>query len=326
MTSTRMQAAFRDRYCPPENLIVEEIPVPEPLADQILIRVRATTVNRTDCAVLTGKPFIMRFFVGLLRPKSPVPGTDFAGVIEAVGSSVTGFKTGDRVFGFNDQGLASQAEYMVIAERAPLAKVPEGVDYARAAASLEAAHYAYNFLTKLNITKGQNALVNGASGGIGSAMVQLAKHFGLTVTAVCDTKNVQLARKLGAAHVIDYLKEDFTLVDEKFDFVLDAVGKSTFGKCKHLLKERGIYLSSEPGPRGQNLFLPLSTALFSRKKVKFPIPADIPRSIRFVSQLLSSGEFDPVIDRRYLLNQAAEAYQYVNSGQKTGNVILQISD
>lgn len=320
-----MQAAFRDRYCNPAELEVREITRPEPRPTEILVRVHATTVNRTDCAVLTGKPFIMRFFVGLMRPKSPVPGTDFAGVVEAVGSSVTRFKTSDRVFGFNDQGLASQAEYMTIAETAAIAKIPDGVDFDRAAANLEAAHYAYNFLNTVNLSAGQQVLVNGATGGIGSAMLQFLKHYGMVVTAVCDTKNIALVRSLGATKVIDYLKEDFTQLPERFDFVFDAVGKSTFGKCKPLLKDGGIYISSELGPGGQNIFLPLITALFSRKKVKFPLPTDIPRSIHFISELLVSGEFKPVIEKSYPLERISEAYAYVNSGQKTGNVVIELT-
>ncbi len=319
-----MRAAYRKKYCGPEGIEISGVEKPAPLQNQLLVRVHATTVNRTDCAVLTGKPFIMRFFTGLFKPKSPVPGTDFAGEVVAVGDGVTQFKTGDRVFGFNDQGLASQAEYMAIAEKAAVAKIPDGIDFYRAAASLEAAHYAYNFLNKVKPSAGQQVLVNGATGGIGSALVQFLKHFGVTVTAVCNTKNIALVSSLGAAKVIDYQKEDFTRLGEQFDYVFDAVGKSTFGKCKPLLKAGGIYLSTEPGPGGQNLFLPLWTALFSRKKVKFPLPTDIPRSIRFISELLVSGEFKPVIDRKYPLSQVAEAYAYVMTGQKTGNVILEI--
>lgn len=320
-----MKTAYRARYCQPEQLTVKEVPDPKPAADQLLVRVRATTVNRTDCAVLTAKPFIMRFFIGFFKPKLPVPGTDFAGEIVAVGSSVTQFKPGDRVFGFNDKGLASQAELMAIAANAPLAKIPHGLSFEQAAASLEAAHYAYNFANKLKLKAGQNVLVNGASGGIGSALVQILKHFGVIVTAVCNGKNVERVRALGAAKVIDYEREDFTRLTEKFDFVLDAVGKSTFGKCKPLLKDGGIYISSEPGPGGQNIFLPLLTALFSRKKVKFPLPTDIPRSIRFISELLVSGEFKPVIEKSYPLERISEAYAYVNSGQKTGNVVIELT-
>lgn len=322
MNGPAMKAAFRDHYCAPETLAVRELKRPEPSEIEILVRVYATTVNRTDCAVLTGKPFIMRFFTGFFKPKSAIPGTDFAGVVEAIGSKVTRFKIGNRVFGFNDLGLSSQAEYLTIAENAPVAIIPDGIDFETAAASLEAAHYAFNFLNKVQLTSDQSVLVNGASGGIGSAIVQFLQHYGVAVTAVINTKNFQLASKLGAVRVIDYQKEDFTQLGEKFDFVFDAVGKSTFGKCKPLLKNKGIYISSELGPGGQNIFLPLITSLSGGKKVKFPIPTDIPRSIRFVSQLLATGEFKPVIDKTYPLDKIAEAYAYVMTGEKTGNVIV----
>lgn len=317
-----MKAAYRARYCQPDKLAVIELPDPKPAADQLLVRVAATTVNRTDCAVLTARPFIMRFFIGFFKPKLPIPGTDFAGDIVAVGSNVTLFKPGDRVFGFDDKGVASQAELMVIAESAPLAKIPQGITFEHAAASLEAAHYAYNFANRLKLVPGQNVLVNGASGGIGSALVQILKHIGVTITAVCNSKNVERVRALGAAKVIDYEREDFTLLNEQFDFVFDAVGKSTFGKCKHLLKDKGIYLSSEPGPGGQNIFLPLITSLFGGRRVKFPLPFNIKASIAFISTLLTNGEFKPVIDRTYPLADIGAAYSYVMTGEKTGNVVI----
>ncbi len=317
-----MQAAYRDQYCGPDCLTVRQIEKPIPGASQLLVRVQATTVNRTDAAVLTGKPFIMRFFTGLFKPKLPVPGTDFAGEVVAKGDQVAAFAVGDKVFGFNDQGLASQAEYMVIGEKAAVAKVPAGIDLITAVASLEAAHYAYNFLTKVKATKGQRVLVNGATGGIGSALVQFLNHLGLEVTAVCGTAYLERLRSLGATRVIDYQTEDFTKIPEKFDYVFDAVGKSTFKKCKPLLKEKGIYISSELGPYVQNPFLALLTALFPCKKVKFPVPADIPRSIRFISDLLVQGKFKPLIDRTYSLRQIAEAYSYVMTGSKIGNVVI----
>jgi NADPH:quinone reductase-like Zn-dependent oxidoreductase len=318
-----MQAAFRDQYCGPGGLTVRETPRPRRGANQVLVRVHATTVNRTDAAVLTGKPFIMRFFTGLFKPKSPVPGTDFAG--EVVEKGETAFEIGDKVFGFNDQGLASQAEYMVISEKAAIAQMPAGIDFVTTAASLEAAHYAYNFLSKVKAEKGQRVMVNGATGGIGSALVQFLKHLGLEVTAVCGTQHVERIRSLGATRVIDYQTEDFTKLAEKFDYVFDAVGKSTFKKCKPLLKEKGIYISSELGPYCQNPFLALLTALFPGKKVKFPVPLDIPRSMRFISDLLVQGKFIPLIDRKYPLQQIAEAYAYVMTGQKIGNVVITIA-
>lgn len=317
-----MLAAYREKYCPPQNLQVTEIPDPVPGPGEILVRVHATTVNRTDCAVLTAKPFIMRFFTGLIKPKLPVPGTDFAGEVVALGAGVSNFKAGDRVFGFKDTGLGSQAQLMSISENAPLAKIPEGISYAEAAASLEAAHYAYNFLKKMKLAPGMQVLVNGASGGIGSAMVQMLRQREVNITAVCNGKNVERVRALGADRVINYEREDFTQSGGQFEFVFDAVGKSSFAKCRHLLNPKGCYLSSEPGPGGQNLFLPLLTAPWGGRRVHFPIPTDIQASITFISGMLSKGTFRPLIDRTYPLARIGEAYSYVMTGQKTGNVVV----
>lgn len=319
-----MKAALRHRYCSPDKIVVSDIPQPNLRHDEILIKVKATTVNRTDCAILTAKPFIMRFFIGLFRPKRSTLGTDFAGSVTAIGKTVTLYRVDDRVFGFDDMGLSSQAEYLVVRENAAVGRIPDGVNFDQAAASLEAAHYAFNFLNKVELKAGQKVLVNGASGGIGSALVQFLVVMGVDVTAVCGTAQLELARSIGATHVIDYLKDDFTECTLTFDFVFDAVGKSTFGKCKKLLNAKGSYISSELGPGGQNIFLPLLTFLFRGKRVKFPVPTNIPRSINYIAELLTNGKFRPVIDRTYPLEDIAKAYAYVMSGQKIGNVVITI--
>jgi len=317
-----MKAAIRRKYGPPDTISIETVETPTPRENEILVRVYAATVNRTDCAVLTGKPFVMQLFTGLGRPTLPTTGTDFAGQIEAVGKQVTAFKVDDRVWGFCDIGLASHAQYLTIAEDAAVLPIPEPISYEQAAASAEGAHYAYNFINKLNLQAGQKVLVNGATGAIGSAAVQILKSMGLYVTAVCNTKNIALVTDLGPDKVIDYQREDFTQQEEPYDFVFDAVGKSTFSKCKPLLKPGGIYLSSELGPNAENLYLPLLNKIWGSKKVIFPIPADIKGSLRFTQNLLEKGQFKPVIDRRYPLEKIAEAYKYVMSGEKTGNVII----
>jgi len=317
-----MKAAIRRKYGPPDTISIEKMETPAPKENEILVRVHAATVNRTDCAVLMGKPFVMQFFTGLGRPTSPTTGTDFAGQIEAIGKRVTAFKVGERVWGFYDNGLSSHAEYLTISEHAAVFTIPEHISYEQAAASAEGAHYAYNFVNKLTLSAGQKVLVNGATGAIGSASVQILKSLGLYVTAVCNTPNVALVTALGPDKVIDYQKEDFTRQDEQYDFVFDAVGKSTFSRCKPLLKPCGIYLSSELGPHAENLYLPLLTKIRGGKKVVFPIPADIKGSLHFIQNLLEKGQFKPVIDRRYPLEKIAEAYKYVISGQKTGNVII----
>lgn len=316
-----MKAAWRERYGAPGELAIKDLPVPVPGKNEILVRVMATTVNRTDCAVLTGKPFIMRFFTGFFKPKSAIPGTDFAGTIEAVGAQVKQFQVGEKIWGFDDQGIGSQAQYFVLPETKAISRIPGGVSFAEAAASAEAAHYAYNFFTKLKPAPGQRALVNGATGAIGSALVQFLKYSDLHVTAVCATPHIGKVRALGADQVIDYLREDFTTGSGGYDYVLDAVGKSTFAKCRRLLARGGKYLSSEPGPGGQNLFLPLLT-LFARKKVIFPLPVDIPRSLAFVSDLLQKKKFRPLIDREYTIENIAQAYERAAAGEKIGNLVI----
>ncbi len=326
-----MKAAIRKQYGPPESLQIREIAQPVPGDYEILVKIHASTVNRTDCGILRAQPFIMRFFTGLGRPSRPVTGSDFAGEVEMSGSAVSKFKPGDRVFGFMDNGLSSHAEYLVISENLPVALIPDGIPYDLAAASLEGAHYACNFINKIGIQKNHKVLLNGATGAIGSAMLQFLKHQVVYVTAVCNTKNVSLIRSLGANRVIDYEIEDFTKDHDKYDFILDAVGKSTFKKCLPIMNEPGVYLSSELGPNGQNPFLALSTPFTSKlpgkkagKKVVFPIPTDIKRSIRYIAERLADGSFKPVIDRHYPLDRITEAFNYVESGQKTGNVVLTI--
>jgi NADPH:quinone reductase-like Zn-dependent oxidoreductase len=317
-----MKAAIRKQYAPPDNLKIENIEKPLPKDQEVLVKVYATTVNRTDCAVLTGKPFIMRFFTGLFKPSSPVPGTDFAGIIEATGKNVTALKKNDNVWGFHDAGLSSQAEYLTISEKGNIAPMPDKISYEEAAAGLEGAHYAYNFINKIKLQEGQQVLINGATGAIGSAMLQFLKSKNIDVTAVCNTKNIELMKSLGADKTIDYTREDFTKDDEKYDVILDAVGKSTFSKCKPVLKEKGIYLSSELGPGAQNPFLALTTPIFSKKRVKFPLPSNIKGSIRFITEMVNLGKFKPVIDQTYPLDQISEAYIYVMTGEKTGNVVV----
>ncbi|MCL4161062.1 UNVERIFIED_CONTAM: hypothetical protein GTU68_061510 [Idotea baltica] len=321
-----MKAVIRRAYGPPNIVKMGEMPTPIPKDNEVLIRVHATTVNRTDCAVVTGQPFIMRFFTGLLKPNRPVPGTDFAGEIEAIGKNVTSFKIGDKVWGFNDEGYSTQAEYTAFPEKGAITLMPENTSFEQAAASIEAAHYARNFLNKVELKAGQKILINGATGAIGSALLQFIKAHDIFVTAVCNTPNIGLIKALGADKIYDYLQEDFTQDDEQYHYIFDAVGKSTFGKCKHLLLPGGVYISSELGPNAQNPFLALITPLIGDKKVVFPLPTNIKDSLEYSKNLIQQGKFKAVIDRTYQMDQIAEAYEYVNSGQKTGNVILDISN
>ncbi len=317
-----MKAVDCTRYGPPEVLQLKEVEKPIPKDNEVLIKVHAATVNRTDTAILRAKPFFVRLFTGLFKPKNPILGTEFAGHIEAVGKNVTSFKVGDKVFGFNDTGFGSHAEYMTIIEDKALTTIPNNITYEQAAASTEGAHYAYNFINKVKIQAGQQVLVNGATGGIGSAMVQLLRYFGVNVTAVCNEKNFDLVKSLGAGRLIDYTKEDFTKDDQEYDFVFDAVGKSSFGKCKKLLKPGGVYISSELGYMAQNIFFSLITPIIGNKKVKFPLPIDTKGSVLFIKKLIEEGKFKTVIDRKYPIEQIVEGYKYVEKGQKIGNVVI----
>jgi NADPH:quinone reductase-like Zn-dependent oxidoreductase len=319
-----MKAAIRRSYGSPQNIQIEELEKPVPNDNEVLIKVIATTVNRTDCANLTGKPFIMHLVLGLFKPRKTTLGTDFAGIVVETGQNVREFSINDRVFGFTDLGLESQAEYMKIEPKGNLMIIPDNCDFKQAAASLEGAHYAYSFIHKAKIKPGQRILINGATGAIGSASLQFAKQFDVRITATCSTKNIQLIQSLGAHKIIDFTKDDFTKDNEKYDLIFDAVGKSTFGKCKHLLKNGGIYISSELGPYAQNPFLALFPSLGSKKKVIFPIPFSIQKTLPYIKELLEKGEFKPVIDREYSLNEISEAYEYVMTGEKTGNVIVSL--
>lgn len=316
-----MLASTRTEYGGPEKLSLKEISTPVPKPKEVLIRVHASTINRTDCGALWGKPYLIRAFIGLLKPTLQVPGTDFAGEVVAVGQAVTNFKTGNRVWGFNDQGLASHAEFLTISADDALAIIPENISYQQAVASAEGAHYAYNFINKVALKPGQKVLVNGGTGAIGSAAIQLLKANGIFVTATAATPHLEKVKALGADVVIDYLNEDFTQLNQQFDFVFDAVGKSSFGKCKAILKPGGVYISSELGPGAENLYLPFSTML-STKKVMFPLPVNCKRSVLFLNHLLAQGKFNPLIDKTFLPTQIAEAYTYVVSGEKIGNVIV----
>ena len=321
-----MKAAVCTRYGPPEVVVISEVVKPATRDNGLLVKVHATTVNRTDCAYRAARPFFMRFLTGLIRPRSTVLGTEFAGVVEAVGSSVTSFEVGDRVFGYNEGPFGAHAEYMSIPENGSVATMPANVTYLQAAPGMEGAHYALAHIRAAKIHSGQDILVYGATGAIGSAAVQLLKSMGAHVTAVCGTDHVELVRGLGADRVIDYMAEDFTKDQHKYDVVLDSVGKSSFSQCRSLLKPRGIYISSELGPLAQNPVLALIAPLRGGKRVMFPIPKHDQLMVRHFSKMIESGEFRPVIDRTYPLDQIVEAYRYVEAGQKTGNVVISLEE
>ena len=317
-----MKAALRRKYGLADQITIEDVEHPKCNDKEVIIKVLATTVNRTDCAILTGQPFIMRILLGLSRPGKHVLGTDFAGTVVEIGKEVKTLKIGDRVFGFNDAGLESHAEYIRSVEE-NVFPIPGKIDYKTAAASLEGANYAHSFVKKTNIQSGQKVFINGATGAIGSALLQFVRQYDVDISASCKTENMDLIKSLGADMVYDYTKVDFTDIKIEYDFIFDAVGKSSFEKCKLILKKKGIYISSELGPYGKNLLRSLTSFLY-KKKVIFPVPYSTHETIPYITNLINNGKFDPVIDRVYSFVNIADAYSYVLSGDKIGNVLLDL--
>ncbi len=317
-----MKAAFYTRYGPPEVLSITNVPTPSPKTDDVLVRIYATTVNRTDCGFLRGVPRIVRLFSGLRVPRHTILGNEFAGQVEAIGERVRSFQVGDRVFGYDDGRFGSHAQYRTISESGMVTTMPAGLTYEEAAPIAEGAHYALGVLRAAGVAPGHKVMVYGATGAIGSAALQLAKHLGAHVTAVGDTARLELMTSLGADRVIDYTREHFTRAGQDYDFVLDAVGKSTFRACRKLLTPGGVYCSSDPGFWWQNPVLALWTARFGARKVIFPLPKNRKEDVVYLKDLVELGAFRPVIDRHYPLEQIVEAFQYVETGQKTGNVVI----
>ena len=320
-----MRAAVSLRYGPPDVVrVVDDEPVPEVGADDVLVRVHATTVNRTDCGYRGASPFFIRGISGLRRPRARVWGTEYAGVVERVGREVTRFAPGDRVFGYAEGHFGAHAELVAVSVTSLVAPVPDGVDLPTAAAATEGGHYALSGIRRAGIEPGQRVLVHGATGAIGSAAVQLLADMGVHVVATAPTAHVGLVKGLGAEVVVDHQKEDFTRTGEVVDAVLDLVGKSTFGACRRILRPGGVYVSSDLGPFAQNIALPLLTKVGRGRRVVFPFPMETPEVLEYLRERLESGAFRPVLDRTYPLEDIVEAYRYVESGQKVGNVVIEV--
>jgi NADPH:quinone reductase-like Zn-dependent oxidoreductase len=319
-----MKAAVVTRYGSPDVVRVLDAPKPSPAADQILIRVHAATVNRTDCGELRAHPFFSRLFYGLRRPKRMIFGLDFAGQVEAVGSGTHSFKPGDRVFGMcPSRSNGAHAEYVCVPERA-VAAMPAGARFDEAVVC-EGAFYAIAVLRKIDLKPGHKILIYGASGAIGTALVQLAKSSGAVVTAVVATRHLELAKSLGAHRAIDYTSEDFTRIGETFDFVVDAVGKTSFFRCRKLLAPDGIYAATDLGPWWQNALLTLWSSLTRSDRVVIPVPGRIDGFVGFLKERMEAGQFRAIIDRKYALAAIADAYRYVETGQKVGIVVIDVA-
>ncbi|WP_300013168.1 NAD(P)-dependent alcohol dehydrogenase [Pseudonocardia sp.] len=311
-------------YGPPEIVRIAEVPTPRPGDGELLVRVHATTVNRTDCGYRAPHPSWARVFFGLRRPKATILGTEFAGEVVEVGPGVARFEVGDRLFGYVEGTFGAHAEYLTVAEDGSVATIPDELSHVQAAPATEGAHYALMMLRAAQVAPGSDVLVYGATGAIGSAAVQLAKHLGATVTAVCATDHVGMVEGLGADRVIDYTAGDFTRHGRTYDAVIDAVGKATFAQCRPLLRARGIYVSSDLGPYGQNVALSLITPWLPGRTVRFPIPRHDQEMIASFRELLATGAFRPVIDRTYPFAQIVEAYRHAESGRKVGNLVLTV--
>ena len=313
-----MKAVVHDRYGPPDVLRIEDVERPVPNEDEVLVRVRATTVTRSDCAWRSGKPFISRFLTGLRRPKRRVLGTEFAGEVAEVGDVVSEFRVGDRVFGAS--GFGANAEFVCVKASSAITHMPARMTFEEAAAVSDGAILALNGMSVVTVGPGTTLLVYGASGSIGTAGLQLAKHFGARVTAVTDTRHVDLVRSLGADEVIDYTKEDFGKNGVQYDVIHDAVGKLRFTRCKDSLKPGGAFL---PTDGFGNFAMALWTRWSGDRKVRVKLP---PRYLKehvvLLKQLIEAGKYRAVIDRTYSLEDVVEATRYVETGQKTGNVVL----
>jgi NADPH:quinone reductase-like Zn-dependent oxidoreductase len=325
-----MKAVVYDRYGPPDVLRVEDVAKPVPKEDEVLIRVRATTVNRMDVHIReanrsNGRAMVVfsRLVSGLRRPRQPVLGSEFAGEVEAVGTAVTEFEPGDRVFGTSGLRFGAHAQFMRMPASYRIARMPAGMSFEEAAPICDGALNALMCLKVADLHQGRSILIYGASGAIGTAAVQLARHFGAHITAVCGTKNLELVRSLGADEVIDYMQEDFTTNGKTYDVILDAVGKHSFKRCRDSLKPGGIYL---PTDGAANILLALMPARKGAKRVVFQLPPRIPRAdVLFLKQLVEAGEYRPVIDRCYPLEDVIEATRYVETQQKVGNVVLTVA-
>ena len=317
-----MRAVVYEKYGAPDVLRVAEVERPVPTDDQVLVRVHATTVNRTDCGFRKADPFITRFFTGLRRPKRKILGSELAGEVEAVGAAVTEFAVGDEVFGLRS---GAHAEYVCVRQAGALAHKPAGMTFEEAAAVCDGASIAQAILPTADLQQGRSILVYGASGSIGTAAVQLAKSFDAHVTAVCDTKHVDLVRSLGADEVIDYLHEDFTKNGKTYDVIFDAVGKHSFRRCRRSLEPGGIFFETDLGFMWHVPILLVLTRWFGEKRVTLPMPRYTKQDVLFVKQLIEAGKYRAVIDRSYPLEQVVEATRYVETEQKTGNVVLVVN-
>ncbi|MAM62556.1 NAD(P)-dependent alcohol dehydrogenase [Maritimibacter sp. UBA3975] len=318
-----MKAAFAPKYGQADVVEIRDLPRPVPQTGEVLVEVHATTVTRTDRETLRAHPWFARPMTGLMRPKQPVLGVDFAGRVAEVGAGVTGFSPGDRVFGLSPVRNGCHAEFVAVAADGAIARLPDTIPFHEAVVG-EGVWYAHSNLEAFGLGPGQNALIYGASGAIGTAALQLAKVRDATVTAVVGPQHMALAHDLGADLVIDYTSEDFTRRPERYDLVFDAVGKTTYPACRRLLKPDGAFYASDLGPWGQTAWLALWSAIARTRRVAIGMPRDPRDVIGFLGDMLADGRYRAVIDSHYPLDDIADAYAHVATEQKTGIVVVDV--
>lgn len=322
----KMNAIVAIGYGSPDVLKFKEVDKPEPKANEVLVKVKTASATKADAMMRTGKPYFARLIIGLSKPKKGIPGTGFAGIVEAVGADVKNFKVGDRIFGETAFGFRANAEYLVVPENGIVMPMPENMDFSDAATYADGHLTSYNFLKEIaNVQAGQKVLINGASGSLGTAAVQIAKYLGAHVTGVSSHRNTGLVRSLGADEVIDYQQKDFTKGNEQYDLVYDTIGKSSFKAVKCILKPNGLYLS--PVLQFPLLLDMMITSIKGSKRAKFEAtgankPAKLKAMLAEVIAIFKAGKLKTVIDRQYPLEKVAEAHRYIDSGRKKGNVVI----
>ncbi len=320
-----MKAIVYTKYGPPDVIQLKEVAKPAPKNNEVLIKIHATTVTSADWRVRSltipvGFGLIARLVLGVLRPRQPILGSELAGEVESVGKDVNTFEVGDQVFAFSGANMGCHVEYKCMPEDGAVVMKPANLTYDEAAAISFGGTTALDFFRRANLQNGEKMLINGASGAVGTAAVQLARYFGANVTGVCSTTNVELVRSLGANYVIDYTKEDFTENDETYDIIVDTAGSAPFSRSKDSLKERGRLLLVSGGL--PDMLWMLWVSMMSSKKIIAGPAAERVEDVCFLAKLAEEGEFKPVIDRRYPFEQIAEAHSYVDTGRKKGNVVI----
>lgn len=325
MTKT-MKATVAIRYGSPDVLRFQEVEKPTPMAHEVLVSVKTASATRADTMMRTGKPYIARLFVGISKPKKAIPGTGFAGIVEQVGKDVTNFNVGDHVFGETAFGFSTNAEYLTISENGVILHMPENLDFPEAASFCDGHLTSYNFLKEIaQVKPGQKVLINGASGALGTSAIQIAKFMDAHVTAVCSGRNTGLVKSLGADEAIDYQQKDFTRTNNKYDYVYDTIGKSSFSECKAILSEKGVYLS--PVLKFALLLQMIKTSLYGQKKARFEATGankeeKLRQMLAAVLEIYKAGKLKTIIDRQFPLEKVAEAHRYIDAGHKKGNVVI----